>query len=155
MSDRLFRAVPFVHLADHTFYRGLAAAELATRSRGHTRRAQRRALRESLRRLRTWAKAGPDFVHMSQLLEAETARLAGQVARARALYEQAVQRARQQEFPHHAALGHERRALMLLELRRGTEAAAALKEASGLYRHWGAEDKAEALSHERRKLTGK
>ncbi len=153
MSDRLFRAVPFVHLADHTFYRGLAAAELATRSRGRAQRAQRRALRESVRQLRTWAKSGPDFVHMAQLLEAETARLAGQVARARSLYEQAVQRARQQEFAHHAALGHERRALMLTDLRRGTEAAAALKDAIGLYRHWGAEDKAEALGHERRKLT--
>jgi hypothetical protein len=151
MGDRLFRAVPFVHVADHTFYRGLAAAALATRSRGQPRRAQRRALRESLRRLHTWAKTGPDFVHMAQLLEAETARLAGDVARARALYDQAVQRARQQDFPHHAALGHERRALMLVELRRETEAAAAFKDAVALYRQWGAEAKAEVLAHERRR----
>ena len=154
LGDRLLRAVPFVHVADHTFYRGLAAADLATRSRGRARRAQRRALRESLRRLRTWAKAGPDFVHMAQLLEAETARLAGHAVRARSLYDQAVQRARQQEFPHHAALGLERRALMLAEQRRGTEAAAALKDAIGLYRQWGAESKADALTQDRRKLTG-
>jgi hypothetical protein len=154
LGDRLFRAVPFVHVGDHTFYRGLAAAGLATRARGRARRSLRRTLRASLRRLQRWAKTGPDFVHMAQLLEAETARLAGNVARARALYEQSVQRARQQEFPHHAALGNERRGLMLMELRRGTEAAAALKDAIGLYRQWGADAKADALAQERRKLTG-
>jgi hypothetical protein len=154
IGERLFRVVPFVHVADHTFYRGLAAAELATSSRGAARRTQRKALRTSLARLRRWAKAGPDFVHMVQLLEAESARLGRHVARARALYEQAAQRARQQEFPHHVALAHERRARMLIEMRRSTEASAALKEACALYRQWGAELKADTLAQERRKLTG-
>jgi hypothetical protein len=71
------------------------------------------------------------------------------VGAARALYEQAAQRARQQDFVHHAALAHERRGRMLAELRRETEAAAAFREAAALYARWGAEGKAAALERER------
>jgi hypothetical protein len=148
LGKRLFRVAPFVHVADHTFYRGLAAAELATLARGRARWRLRRALGTSLRRLRFWAKAGPDFVHMVQFLEAESARLRGRLAVARSLYERAAQRARQQEFPHHAALAHERRGRMLAAQRRGTEASAAIREAIALYRLWGARDKADALEAE-------
>jgi len=51
----------------------MAAAALARRTRGASRRLDRRALRQSLRRLWRWAKAGPDFAHMVQHLEAESA----------------------------------------------------------------------------------
>jgi tRNA A-37 threonylcarbamoyl transferase component Bud32 len=154
LGERLFRIVPFVHVADHTFYRGLAAAALATPARGWTRRRYARALARSLRMLRRWERDGPDFAHMALLLQAERARLRGDTCRARSLYEQSAQRAQHQEFVHHAALAHERRGRMLLDLRRETEAAAALRDASGLYRDWGALPKAEELVRERRRLGG-
>ena len=152
LGDRLFRVVPFVHVADHTFYRGLAAAALATSAGGWARRRYVRALRRSLQRLRRWERDGPDFAHMALLLQAERARLRGDASGARGLYEQSAQRAQHQEFVHHAALAHERRAHMLLALRKETEAAAALKEASSLYRDWGALRKVEELVLERRRV---
>jgi hypothetical protein len=138
LGDKLFRVAPFVHVADHTFYRGLCAAVLATDAPRSRAARYRRVLRKSRTLLRRWAKNGPDFVHMATLLEAEHARLRGQHRVARAAYERAAQEARQQHFPHHAALAHERRALFLTSLRRETEASAALEEATALYREWGA-----------------
>jgi hypothetical protein len=83
---------------------------------------------------------------MATLLEAEQARLRGHARLARAAYERAAQEARQQQFPHHAALAHERRATFLTSLRRETEASAALEEATVLYREWGAAAKLAQLA---------
>ena len=150
LGERLFRVVPFVHVPDHTFYRGLAAASLAEDARGAVQRRYRRVLRRALGRLRAWARSGPDFVHMVGLLDAERARLRGDHARARSLYEQAAQRARRQDFIHHAALAHERRASMLTRLRRDTEAAQAVRATAALYEEWGAAAKATELTSDRR-----
>jgi tetratricopeptide (TPR) repeat protein len=144
----LFRVSPFVHVADHLLYRGLAAAALASSARGWTRWSYARSLRRSLRYLRRRAQDGPDFVHMASFLEAELARLRKDATRARACYEQAVQRARQQAFPHHAALAQERRASLLQSLRRESEAQTALEDAIAIYREWGAEHKVKLLSAE-------
>jgi ATP/maltotriose-dependent transcriptional regulator MalT len=105
--------------------------------------------------MRLWARSGPDFEHMAQLLAAERARLRGDSAQARVLYEQASQRARQQEFVHHAALAWERLAAMLEDQRRETEAAAARSEAAGLYAKWGALAKLSALASEPRSMSGR
>jgi hypothetical protein len=149
LGDRLYRIVPFVHVADHVFLRGFAAAALATSESGKDPRRWMRALRESLRRLRGWARSGPDFVHMVLLLEAECARHRGSVESARLLYQQAAVQARKQSFLHHAALIHERRGSLLLGLRRYTESESAIADAVALYREWGALPKANALAGER------
>jgi hypothetical protein len=141
----VFRVMPFVHTADFMLYRGLAAAALATQAHGPVRRRRVRVLGQCLARMRRWAKAGPDFVHMEALLDAERARLRGAEERARSLYEQAAQRALAQEFTHHAALAYESRAQMLIERRRETEAAASRAQAANLYRDWGALPKAAQL----------
>ncbi len=146
LGERLFRVVPFVHVPDHILYRGLAAAALAEDARGAVQRRYRRVLHRAQRRLRGWARHGPDFVHMVSLLDAERARLRGDPARARRLYEQSAQRARRQDFIHHAAFAHERRASMLLKLRRDTEAAQAMRATSALYEEWGALAKAAELA---------
>ncbi len=150
IGERLFRVPPYVHIADHTFYRGLACAALAGGATLSRRRRLRTELRRCLRRMRGWAKHGPDFVHMAALLDAEVARLQGDVREARWRYERAAQRALEQRFPHHAALAHERRARMLLELRRETEASTALAHAIALYRDWGVEAKVLQLTEKRR-----
>jgi tetratricopeptide (TPR) repeat protein len=148
LGERLFRIVPFVHVADHTLHRGLAAAELALHAGGRSRRRYVRALRESLRRMRRWADSGPDFVHMQTVLEAELARLSSRFEAARKLYQRAVVRAREQRFPNHAALIQERHARLLLALRRDSEAELALREAAALYHEWGALPKVDALVRE-------
>ncbi len=138
LGEKLFRIAPFVHVADHLFYRGLCAAVLASAGRGAR---YRRVLQRCRKELRRWARDGPDFLHMATLLDAEHARLRGQQRVARAAYERAAQEARQQQFPHHAALAHERRSTFLTSLRRETEASAAFEEAVALYREWGATSK--------------
>ena len=154
LGELRFRVTPWVHVVDHTFYRGLAAAALASEGKGAARRRHRGELRASLWRMRRWARSGPDFEHMAVLLDAERARLRRDFAGARQLYERAAQRARQQEFGHHAALAWERCARMLADQRRDTDAASALDEAVGLYGKWGAHAKASALASEGRQLAG-
>jgi predicted ATPase len=144
----LERASPWVHVVDHTFYRGLAAATLAGRARWPKGARYRRALLQCLRTLRRWARVGPDFEHMVLLLDAERARLRGRPVQAGALYEGAGRRARRQQFAHHAALAHECRARMLVDLRRPFEAQAAANEAASAYAAWGTQAKADALRRE-------
>ena len=151
---RLFQLIPYVHVADHTFLRGLASAVLATQARGARRRRHLACLADSLKRVQRWAKHGPDFAHMGTFLGAERARLRGDANQARALYDRAAQRAKEQEYFHHAALACERRGRLLAALRRETEAGASLREAIALYSRWGCAPKAEALELERRALVG-
>jgi hypothetical protein len=154
LGKNLFKIVPYVHVADHTFYRGITAADLAREARGAERRQHARQLQTCLRRLRRWAKGGPDFVHMVTFLEAERTCLRGRENAARLLYQHAARAAREQEYVHHAALAHERHARSLLRDRRETEAAAALRDAIAHYEAWGAAAKASALTHEHQRLTG-
>jgi hypothetical protein len=151
-GDQVFRVMAGAHLADHVFYRGLAAASLALRDAGPQRRRQRRLVKTCMRKLRGWARAGPDFVHMTWLLQAELECLSGRPDAARTLYDKATARAQQQGYLHHAALACESRARMLLELRRETEAASTLAQAEKLYRQWGALAKARSLEQTRRRL---
>jgi hypothetical protein len=151
LGDRLFQVSPYVHVADHLLHRGIAASALAT-ARSREARGYRRALQACRRSLHRYAKDGPDFLHMAQLLDAERARLRGDEANALALYRRAAQRAIQQGFPHHGALAHERRGRMLLEQRRATEAATAFSDALVHYRDWGADAKVRTLELERTDL---
>jgi len=140
------RLVPWVQRVDHVFFRGASAAALAGAAHGSGRGAYRRELRSSHRMLRSFAKHGPDFVHMERLLAAERAQLKGHVSEARRLYLQAFQGARRQGFLHHAAYACERRGRMLVEHCRETEGLQALLEAAELYGKWGFHAKARALS---------
>ena len=152
LAPNVFRSHPF---GDYTFYRGLSAAALADAdSSPAARRRARRALRQSLRLMRRWARDGPDFVHMARLLEAEWMRLRGRAGAAQRLYEEVAQRAGQQHFPHHAALAHERHACMLAAGRRKIEARRVLRQAIARYRDWGARVKADALTREIRPESG-
>jgi hypothetical protein len=136
---------PWVHVLDHVFYRGLAAAGAASGAGSVQRMRWRRLLAWCIRYLERWRQSGPDFEHMILLLSAERARLRSDFGNAGALYERAARRARRQEFIHHAALCHERRAQMLQASRRTIDAEAARSEAAALYRAWGAAPKAAAL----------
>jgi hypothetical protein len=145
LGDRLYQVVPFVHVADHTLYRGLAAAALADERHGGARRACVRTLRQALSRLRRWARGGPDFQHMTWLLDAERARLDRRTEHARRLYKKAARTAVSHEYPHHAALAFERSAAMLDSERRHTEAQSVREKAREQYAVWGAKSKVAEL----------
>jgi hypothetical protein len=137
------------HLADYTLFHGLAAAELAgSRSGAGGAGAYHKVVRGCARRLRSIARRGPDFVHMSLLLDAECARLAGRHAQCLELYATAVERALRQGYRHHAALILERQGRLLQQLRRETEAHSALARATAFYADWGAHAKVAALRRE-------
>jgi len=132
-------------VVDFMFFRGMAAAELASGSRGIDRYRHRRLLRRCLREVRIWARHGPDFVHMVLGLQAERQRLAQRPRQALVTYERAIKRATQQSYCHHAAFLYERRAQLLRALSRSTEASSALSRAIVLYEEWGARGKADTL----------
>jgi histidine kinase len=155
IGKRLFEVVPYVHVADHTFYRGLSAAMLARSSRGRLRRRHVKELRQCVRRLRRWAKSGPDFGHMATLLEAERSWLQGRAETARSLYQQAARLAQKQEYVHHAALACDLHAKALSQQRRETEASAMLREACAFYEAWGARRKVVELTAEDERMTGR
>jgi len=151
LGKALERCVPYAHVAHHLLYRGIAAASLASSTGG---RVYRKALKQAAKRLETWAQMGPDYGHMLQFLRAEQLRLAGKRDQAHRLYEQAARGAMTQEFIHHAALAKERRAVLLLEHRRATEARDVMLQALQLYERWGALLKVTALRAKHASLIG-
>jgi len=144
LGEALYRVNPFVHVVDHLFYRGLACAALA-HMHPRTRRARSRELRRIHRAVARWARHGPDFIHMSEMLAAERLRLRGRHQAALAALEHAARKARQSEFTHHAALAFERMADLHRGLRRETDAVAAEERARTLYQAWGAQSKLRAM----------
>jgi hypothetical protein len=146
VREPMFRAQIGTHIADFSFLRGWAAARALPGSHGAQRRAARRALRQSLRALREWACPGSDFVHMYQLLSAERLRLRGNARAAALAYGRGASEAREHGHRHHAAMAHERRAELLFELGRATEARGSLRQAIDLYEEWGAPVKVAAIA---------
>jgi hypothetical protein len=139
VADAVFSlGPPGSYHADFTMFRGLAHAHLAQSTSGAARRRHRRIARECRSQLQRWARDAQDVRHMSQLLEAELARLRGKSRDALRIYRSAVRLATSRGFLHHSALIHERTATLLRHMRASLESASALNQAIELYREWGA-----------------
>jgi hypothetical protein len=108
-------------------------------------RTRRRALARCLRWLREHAHHA-ELEHFVLLVEAESARLGPMPHIAVLLYAQGAQRALDRGFLHHAAIAHERRAVLLLALDRTRESEAARARAVRCYREWGATAKVRELA---------
>ena len=130
---------------DVSFYRGICAAAVHDRASLLAALRLRLVLGSSLRKLEHWAKQNTEFEHMAKALRAERARVRKRHHMALAGYTQAAELAESKGFIHHAALLHERRASLLVELRRTLEALTELTRAIALYRGWGASTKAREL----------
>ena len=136
-------------LADHSLFRGLAAASLCGLARGAELRRMRRALETSLERVRGWEQVGPEnFETHSLLLNAELCRAKGQRREAVLLYAQALERADALGYPHYAAIACERRASLWLELNLPAEATRAARAALVRYHDWGALAKVSTLEQD-------
>jgi hypothetical protein len=133
--------------ADLCFMRGLSAAGLARHAAGAGSRL-RKALTSSIRQLSRWARSGPDFLHMAELLRAERAALSGRSLLARARYEACARRAQQQGYLHHAAMAYERQAVLLASMRRETDSMHAFERARALYERWQAHAKVLRMQRE-------
>jgi len=145
------RSEPFV--PEYWFFLGLGAAAKARQSGGRQRRRLLRLMRRSMRRMRHFARFGPDnFLHQQLLLEAEHEFISGRPTRALPLYGQAAEVAQDQSYHHHAALAYERRAEWCLEANLPRDASSELGRAMNIYATWGAKAKIAQLQRDYKEL---
>jgi predicted ATPase/signal transduction histidine kinase len=98
---------------------------------------------ENQQRIRRWAKE--NYQHAYQLVEAEKARVLGQVESAMAYYDHAITSAIENGFTNIEALANERAAIFYRSLGREKIAQLYLREAYFAYLRWGATAKARDL----------
>lgn len=143
------------HVANGAFASYLLAAFLfyeawtlgaSSGERGPRQPNARRRLRQISKQLRGWAARAPaNFLAKVHFVEAERKRLAGDFEAAARGYELAITEARAQSYLHEAALAHERAATLWAERGFSRLAGQHVRDAHGLYRHWGATAAAERL----------
>jgi histidine kinase len=97
----------FLNSAEYNLYYSLAIIEGLSSASFPEKRRHWRQLRKNLAKMKKWAKACPEnFQHKYLLLAAEIARLQRRKAKAMALYQQAVDSARQSGFLQNEALAN-------------------------------------------------
>ncbi|MHC5939233.1 protein kinase domain-containing protein [Nostoc sp.] len=100
----------------------------------------------SQEKMKQWAHYAPmNHLHKYYLVEAEKARVLGQLLEAEELYEQAIQGARDNEYLQEEALAYELAAKFYLSRGRGKFAQTYMKEAHYCYDRWGATAKVKDL----------
>ncbi|MBW4565369.1 MAG: AAA family ATPase [Mojavia pulchra JT2-VF2] len=101
---------------------------------------------ESLEKMKQWADYAPmNYLHKYYLLQAETARVLGQLLEAEEFYEQAIQSATDNEYLQEEALAYELAANFYLSRGRKKFAQTYMKEAHYCYERWGATAKVKDL----------
>ncbi|MEG4115074.1 MULTISPECIES: AAA family ATPase [unclassified Microcoleus] len=94
---------------------------------------------ENLKKMEQWAHYAPmNYLHKCHLLQAEKARVLGQLLEAEEFYEQAIQGARDNEYIQEEALAYELAAKFYLYRGREKFAQTYMKEAHYCYERWGA-----------------
>ena len=139
-EDRLFSSllIPAIH-----FYHALL---LLSPERGRPDRRARRLVARSIRRMRRWARFNPGtFAHKLALLEAERARVGGDVRAAGPKYRQAIEGARERGFVHDEAVACELYARFWLAQGEPDAARLFLARARQACRLWGAAAKVREL----------
>ncbi|MBD2451378.1 AAA family ATPase [Nostoc sp. FACHB-152] len=96
--------------------------------------------------MKRWAYYAPmNYLHKYHLVEAETARVLGQLLEAEEFYEQAIQGAKENEYIQEEALAYELAAKFYLARGREKFAQLYMKEAHYCYQRWGATAKVNDL----------
>jgi GAF domain-containing protein len=100
----------------------------------------------SQERMKQWARHAPmNYLHKYHLVEAEKARVLGQLLEAEEFYEQAIQGARENRYIQEEALAYELAAKFYLGRGREKIAQLYMKEAHYCYERWGATAKVKDL----------
>jgi signal transduction histidine kinase/tetratricopeptide (TPR) repeat protein len=132
--------------ADHIFYHSLCLAALCDCCSDDKQNKELEQLMVNQSQMKIWADNCPEnFKHKYLLVQAEIARLQGQVLEAMDLYEQAIISASENEFIQHEALANELTAKFWLVLGKKEIAQLYLKKAHYRYQLWGAKRKVEHL----------
>ncbi|MGK7942402.1 MAG: AAA family ATPase [Crocosphaera sp.] len=99
--------------------------------------------------MKIWAESCQEnFEHKYDLVEAEKARVLGEILQAEELYEKAIQGAKTYEFLHEEALAYERASEFYLALGREEIGQFYLRNAHHCYTRWGAKAKVKQLEEE-------
>ncbi|MBH8577986.1 AAA family ATPase [Nostocaceae cyanobacterium CENA369] len=99
--------------------------------------------------MKYWADHCPmNYQHKYELVEAEKARVLGQIPTAMEYYDRAIQGAKEQDYIHEEAMAYERAAEFYLSLGREEIGRLYLRNAYHCYSRWGAKAKLQALKSE-------
>lgn len=136
------------------FYQALALIDVAAKRSKSDRSTEKKieALRETLARYS--ANCPENFLHKVLLVDAERARLEGDMEGAMRLYDRAIEEARKQGFVHLEALANERAGLFWMEHKKAEFARGYLRAARYGYELWGASRKVEMLRERFGNLAG-
>ena len=134
------RGIGYHFVTELPFYASLSMAALYAGAAPEQRRAYADAIGRNLARIRAWAESCPEnYRHKQLLVEAELARITGQrEADAAALYDGAIEGARENEFTQHDAIASELCARFYMSQGRRRIALAYMTDAYYAYKKWGA-----------------
>lgn len=133
--------VPLYYLYD-----ALARLAIYSESNAQVREGILEKIAISQKKMKQWAHYGPmNYLHKYYLIEAEKARILGQLLEAEEFYEQAIQGARDNEYLQEEALAYELAAKFYLSRGRVKFAQTYMREAHYCYERWGAKAKVKDL----------
>jgi predicted ATPase/GAF domain-containing protein/tRNA A-37 threonylcarbamoyl transferase component Bud32 len=126
--------------SDIHFYIPLAYLQLCTRTPANDRgKKYLNKARKSIKKMAELAEFGPvNFLHKYYLMQAEFYRVTGKSRQAAEYYEQAIEKAYENEYINEAALANELAAKFHIQSNQHKLAAIYLMEARGCYSKWGA-----------------
>ncbi len=139
-------AIGTLHVAEFYFYYSLALTAGYNSVSAGKRRSHIRQLAKNQKKIRTWAKFCPEnFLHKYLLVEAELAVIQGQLKKAKNLYGQAIQSARENGYKQNEAIANERASLLMQRTGDMENMKKYMVEARFCYIKWGATAKVKDL----------
>ena len=135
-----------LYLAQHNFYYSLTMLAHYYRVDAQTKRRYTLKVKANQKTLKSWANSAPEnFQNKYDLVEAERARIKGNILQAMELYDRAIIGARKAEYLHEEAIAYERAAEFYLGLGREEIAQNYMSKSHYCYQRWGANAKAKDL----------
>lgn len=145
-----------MYLAEHHFYHALAMLKLYPTAIKPQQKQYLKQVTSYQKQMKKWAVHAPcNFRHKYELIEAETARVLGQVLKAMEYYDRAIQGAKEQGYIQEEALANELAAEFYLSLNRENVARTYIIDAHYGYRRWGAKAKINDLVERYPQFLGK
>jgi predicted ATPase/signal transduction histidine kinase/serine phosphatase RsbU (regulator of sigma subunit)/tRNA A-37 threonylcarbamoyl transferase component Bud32 len=136
-------------VGQHNFYYSLSLIAFYSQIDAEDKTSCLKKLASNQEQMKTWAFHAPmNYQHKYDLIEAEKARVFGNVVEAMALYDKAIQGARENQYLHEEALAYERAAEFYLALGREEIAQLYMTKAHYGYVQWGATAKVQDLEAE-------
>lgn len=126
-------------VVEFTLYSFLTITALISEMKYLEKRKALKQLKKNLKLMKKWAVHCPlNFLHLKLLMEAELARISGQIKEAMKLYNQSILTAQENKYPRYETLANELAAKFYISLGQEKVAKIYLKDAHYGYTRWGA-----------------